>query len=71
LAGSEEERKKRREEKRRRGREERRERERERESKGRQKREVSIPHFLRKRNYALSPLLIEERERGEGLKRQK
>jgi hypothetical protein len=48
----------------RRGREER-GRERERESKGRQRRETNIPHFLRKKNYALSPLLTEERE-GEG-----
>jgi hypothetical protein len=52
----EEERKKRREEK-----EENEEEERgkESESKWRQRREASIPHFLIKRNHALSPLLTE------------
>jgi hypothetical protein len=52
---------------RRRGRKE----ERERESKGRKRRETSIPHFMRKKNYDLSPLLIDERERERGFKRQK
>ena len=46
------------------------ERERERESKGRQRRDASIHHFLRKMNHALSHLPTEGRER-EGLKRQK
>jgi hypothetical protein len=46
------------------GDEEEKKRERERESKGRQRRETNIPHFLRKQNYALSPLLTGERERG-------
>jgi hypothetical protein len=42
----------------------RRERERERESKGQQRRDASIPHFLRKKNYALS--FADRGERGEG-----
>ena len=46
-----------------------RERERERERANGDKRDTSIPYFLRKMNYALSSLLTEKR--GEGLKRQK
>jgi hypothetical protein len=65
-AGGEEETKRR---KGRRGREEG-GRERERESKGRQKRVASISHFLRKKNYALSPLLTDERG-GRGIKKKK
>ena len=42
-----------------------REREREKESKGELKRGAIIPHFLRKMNYALSPLLTEEREKSD------
>jgi hypothetical protein len=59
---AEEERKKRRGRKGRQGREE---RGRERESKGRQRKDASILHFLRKMNYALSLLLTEEREEGD------
>jgi hypothetical protein len=64
--GGEEEKKRR---KGRRGRGER-ERERERENKGQERRDASIPHFLRKINYVLSSLLTGEREI-EGLKRPK
>jgi hypothetical protein len=41
-----------------------------RESKGRQRRDASIPHFLKKMNYVLSPLLTEEREE-RGIKKTK
>jgi hypothetical protein len=37
--------------------------ERERERAKGQRREATIPHFMRKKNYVLPPLLTEERER--------